>query len=240
MAGNPRLAAAALCAALCAAACSRKPEPLDKWLAIHGDFSQLSRYRKANAGLKPPAPGEKRVIFMGDSITDNWPLAGYFPGKPYIGRGIGGQVTAQMLARFHQDVVALKPAAVVILGGTNDIVGGYIPATDVEGSYISMADIARANGIRVIFASVLPVNNYDPKNRAMTLFCPLNKLRGLNTWLEQYCKTRGFVYLDFFNALKDNNGLLKAEYSNDGVHPNAAGYAAMAPLTQAAIDRALE
>ena len=131
------------------------------------DFGELSRYRDENAHLKPPAPEEKRVVFFGDSITDAWPLPEYFPGKPYVNRGIGGQTTAQMLVRFQQDVIALQPKAVVILAGTNDIAGntGPVRIEDIEANFASFAELAKANGIEVVLSSVLPVHNYTPSRR---------------------------------------------------------------------------
>jgi lysophospholipase L1-like esterase len=125
------------------------------------DFGELSRFRAENERLKPPAPGENRVIFFGDSITDNWSLSEYFPGKPYINRGISGQTTSQMLIRFQQDVIALHPAAVVILAGTNDIAGntGPMRIEDIEANYSSLAELATASGIKLVFSSVTPVHN---------------------------------------------------------------------------------
>src|SRR5205823_782236 len=138
-----------------------------KAAALRDDFGELARYRAADDRLKPAAPNEKRVVFFGDSITDMWNLAGYFPGKLYINRGISGQTTPQMLLRFRQDVIALAPKVVVILAGTNDIAGnpGSMPLEDIEANYASMADLAKARSINVVFASILPVNNYTPESQ---------------------------------------------------------------------------
>jgi lysophospholipase L1-like esterase len=206
------------------------------------DFGQLRRYHDANATLGAPTPGEPRVIFFGDSITDIWKLDDSFPGKHYINRGIGGQTTPQMLVRFRPDVVELKPAVVVILAGTNDIAGNTGPETleQIEGDYASLAELARANSIRVVFSSVMPIN-YDSGPHALLFFLQRSpeKIVKLNAWLEQYCAAHGLVYLDYFSAMVDERGLLKKGLSEDGLHPNAAGFAVMAPLAQAAIEKAL-
>jgi len=203
------------------------------------DWPQLARYRDADATLPPPAPGEKRVVFYGDSITDAWAKKpdAFFPGKPYVDRGISGQTTAQMLLRFRQDVINLHPKAVVILGGTNDIAGNTGPMTPemTEGNWQSMAELAKANGIAVIFASLTPSTEF-PWRRGLQ---PAGKIRALNAWLKQYCATRGLTYLDVLSALTDAEGGMKEGLSLDGVHPNARGYALMEPPTQAAIEKAL-
>ena len=205
------------------------------------DFGQLARYRDANAALKPLAPGENRVVFFGDSITDIWHLDEYFPGKPYINRGIGGQTTPQMLIRFRQDVIELHPKVVVILAGTNDIAGntGPMRLEDIEANYASLAELFRAHGIKVIYSSILPVHNYTP--RAQDFFAQRSpeKILELNVWLKNYCAAEGYLYLDYFRALVDDQGLMKKELADDGLHPNAAGYKIMAPLAEAAIERAL-
>lgn len=205
------------------------------------DFGQLTRYRDANAALRPLAPGENRVVFFGDSITDIWQLDEYFPGKPYINRGIGGQTTPQMLVRFRQDVIELHPKVVVILAGTNDIAGntGPMRLEDIEANYASLAELSRAHGIKVIYSSIMPVHNYTP--RAQDLFAQRSpeKILELNGWLKNYCAAAGFLYLDYFRALADDKGLMKKELANDGLHPNAAGYKIMAPLAEAAIETAL-
>ena len=222
------------------------PSPLDQWRASRielymNDFGELSRYRAENTALKPPAPGEKRVVFLGDSITDNWPLPDYFPGKPYVNRGISGQTTSQMLVRFHQDVVALHPRAVVILAGTNDIAGntGPMRLEDIEANFASLEALARANGIKVIFSSVLPVHNYTPQSQGFFADRSPAKILALNRWLAGYCAAHGCVYLDYFRVMVDDKGLLKKELADDGLHPNRAGYKLMVPLAEAAIAKAL-
>lgn len=206
------------------------------------DWANLNRYRQANAEVTTAD-----VVFMGDSITDAWPQPRYgdfFPGKHYIGRGISGQTTPQMLIRMRPDVVAHKPKVVVILAGTNDIAGNTGPMTNEEiaGNIESMAEIATANGIEVVLSSILPTSNYHqgPNQAApQTVQRPLSRIRALNDWMKQYAASRGHVYLDYFAAMIDEAGMLRAELSGDDLHPNAAGYAIMAPLAQAAIDRAL-
>jgi len=213
------------------------------------DWPDLSRYRDANRALAAPGSGENRVVFMGDSITDAWPqprFGAFFPGKPYIGRGISGQTTPQMLLRFRPDVVALKPKAVVILAGTNDIAGNTGPMTDeqIAGNLASMAEIAKANGIRVVFSSILPVSEYHvrPGDTAppQTTRRPMARITALNAWMKDYAAANGHVYLDYVAAMADAKGLLRAELSEDDLHPNAAGYAIMGPLAEAAIQAALK
>ena len=205
------------------------------------DFGQLARYRDANAALKPPAPGENRVVFFGDSITDIWKLEEYFPGKPYLNRGIGGQTTPQMLVRFRQDVIDLHPRVVVILAGTNDIAGntGPMRLEDIEADYASLAELARANHIAVVFSSVLPIHNYTPKSQDFFAQRSPEKILALNHWLQEYCAASGVVYLDYFSPMVDEKGLLKRELADDGLHPNVTGYKIMAPLAEAAIGKAL-
>jgi len=206
------------------------------------DFGQLNRYRVANAALKPAGPGENRVVFFGDSITDLWHLDEYFPGKSYINRGIGGQTTPQMLVRFRHDVIDLHPKVVVFLAGTNDIAGntGPMRLEDIEANYASMAELARANNIRVVFSSVLPVHNYTPQSQDMYAQRAPEKIVALNRWLKTYVTTQpGCIYLDYFAAMVDDKGLLKRDLAEDGLHPNAAGYKIMAPLAEAAIQQAL-
>ncbi len=202
------------------------------------DWPQLGRYRDSNAALPPPE--KDRVVFFGDSITDAWGRygnTGFFPGKPYVNRGISGQTTPQMLIRFQQDVVALKPAAVLILAGTNDLAGntGLSTVPMIEDNLRSMVTIAQANGIRVILASVLPVGEY-PWRRGVRRGADI---RELNAWMQKYAAATHCTYLDYYTALADADGAMKPGTSKDGVHPTAAGYALMAPLAQAAIDRTL-
>jgi len=203
------------------------------------DWAALARYQSANAQLGPPKAGEQRVVFMGNSITQGWaPLFdSLFPGKPYVGRGISGQTTPQMLVRFRQDVIALKPKVVVILGGTNDIAGNTGPSTleMIEDNLASMTELGKANGIRVVLVSVLPAADYPWKKGIE----PAPKIIALNAWLKQYAASAGAVYLDLHSAMDDGHGGMRPELSGDGVHPNALGYALMARLTAPAIERAL-
>jgi len=205
------------------------------------DYGQLARYRDANAALKPPAAGEKRVVFFGDSITDIWELDESFPGKAYVNRGIGGQTTSQMLVRFRQDVINLQPKAVVILAGTNDIAGntGPISNENIEANFASLAELARAHGIRVVFSSILPVNNYTPESQDFYAQRPMERVLALNRWLKEYCAANHLIYLDYFSAMVDDKGLLKRDLANDGLHPNKAGFAIMAPLAEKAIGNAV-
>jgi len=205
------------------------------------DYGQLARYRDANATLKPPTAGESRAVFFGDSITDIWNIAESFPGKPYINRGIGGQTTSQMLVRFRQDVINLEPKAVVILAGTNDIAGntGPISNEDIEANYSTLAELARAHNLRVIFSSILPVHNYTPKAEEFFAQRPPERILSLNRWIKDYCAANDLIYLDYFSAMVDDKGLLKRDLADDGLHPNKAGYAIMAALAQKAIDKAL-
>jgi lysophospholipase L1-like esterase len=206
------------------------------------DYGQLARYREANAKLGPPPAGENRVVFFGDSITDIWKIAEYFPGKPYVNRGIGGQTTPQMLVRFRQDVIDLQPKVVVILAGTNDIAGNTGPMRneDIEANYASFAELARAHGIRVVYSSVLPVHNYTERSKDFFAQRPMPRILELNTWLKDYCGKNEIVYLDYFPALVDDKGLLKKDLADDGLHPNDAGYKIMAPMAEAAIQKAMK
>jgi lysophospholipase L1-like esterase len=206
------------------------------------DYGQLKRYHDANATLGAPLAGESRVVFFGDSITDIWKLADSFPGKPYINRGIGGQTTPQMLVRFRQDVIDLHPKVVVILAGTNDIAGNTGPMRneDIEADYQSFAELAKANGIRVVYASVLPVHNYTEKSKDFFAQRPPARINALNDWLKDYCTKNKIIYLDYFSALVDDKGMLKKDLAEDGLHPNAEGFKIMAPLAEAAIQKALK
>ncbi len=205
------------------------------------DFGELKRYREADAALKPPVPGGNRVVFLGDSITDYWKLTDYFPGKGYINRGIDGQSTPQMLARFRQDVIDLHPAVLVVLAGTNDVAGvtGRTRNEDIEANYSSMAELARLHHIRVVFASLLPVNNYSEDAKESFALRPRERITALNNWLKDYCAQNGLVYLDYFSAMVDEKGMLKRDLSDEGLHPNAAGYKIMAPLAEKAIAQAM-
>ncbi|HKN15569.1 MAG TPA: SGNH/GDSL hydrolase family protein [Candidatus Sulfotelmatobacter sp.] len=205
------------------------------------DFGELKRYREADASLAQPAPGENRVVFVGDSITDYWKLADYFPGKPYINRGIDGQTTPQMLVRFRQDVIDLHPKVLVVLAGTNDVAGvtGRVRDEEIEANYASMAELAQAHNIHVVFSSLLPVYNYTEDAKESFALRPAERILMLNLWLKDYCVKNGLVYLDYFAALVDDHGMMKRALSDDGLHPNPAGYRVMAPLAEKAIALAL-
>jgi lysophospholipase L1-like esterase len=205
------------------------------------DFGERYLYAGADAALPAPAPGEARVVFLGDSITDRWDLAKSFPGKPYVNRGIGSQVTAQMILRFHQDVIALRPRAVVILAGVNDVQGFLQQESEqqIETNFETMADLADRHGIRPVFASILPVNNDGEKTAHVLEERKPDELRRINAWLKSFCATRGYVYADYYAALVDGRGLMRHGLTEDGVHPLDAGYALMAPIAEAAIEAAL-
>lgn len=208
------------------------------------DWANLALFREANRQLPAPAGGERRVVFVGDSITDVWQrrFAEVFPGRPYVGRAIDGQTTAQMLVRFRPDVIALRPAAVVILAGTNDIAGNTGPMLDqdIEGNLASMAELAAAHGIKVVLASITPTSAYHAAGaEPQTVKRPLSRIRAINTWMREYAASHGHTYLDYYSAMVDANGMLREEFSADDLHPNAKGYAVMAPLAEAAIRTAL-
>ena len=203
------------------------------------DWPNLARYAKANAALGRPAAGERRVVFMGNSITEGWAprFSALFPGKPYIGRGISGQTTPQMLLRFRQDVIALEPAVVVILAGTNDIAGNTGPSTleMIEDNLASMAELAQANGIRVVLCSVLPVFDYPWKPGLE----PAPKIVALNAWIRRYAAQHGHQYADFHSAMADARQGLPPSLAEDGVHPTEAGFRMMAPIVERAIAASL-
>jgi len=211
----------------------------DHGLAV--DFGGLERYKAANAALAPLSAGEKRVVFMGDSITDAWHITGpdgSFPGKPYVNRGISGQTTPQMVVRFRQDVIDLKASVVVILAGTNDLAGNTGPMTleQTEENFASMADLATANGIQVVLCSILPAFDY-PWSPGLQ---PAPKIATLNQWIKSYSAQKGYIYVDYYSAMTDDRGGLPPALSKDGVHPLPAGYAIMAPLAEAGIEQALK
>lgn len=205
------------------------------------DWADLNRYRADDKALGPPAKGVQRVVFLGDSITDFWgrypDTGGFFPGKPYVNRGISGQTTPQMLVRFQQDVVQLHPAAVLILSGTNDIAGNTGPATPemIEDNWKSMAAIATQAGIKVIFASITPALAYPWRPGIH----PAQEIVALNQWLRNYCNEHGYVYVDYYDAMADRAGGMLPGLSRDGVHPTKKGYAVMAPLAEQGIEKAL-
>jgi lysophospholipase L1-like esterase len=205
------------------------------------DWPQLGRYKAEDAALAAPAAGERRVVFYGDSITDAWgrrPGTGtFFPGEPYVNRGISGQTSAQMVVRFHQDVVDLHPKVVVILAGTNDVAENTGPMTPemTMDDFRAMAEMARANGIKVVICAILPAGDF-PWRKGME---PAPKIQALNARLEAWSKAEGMVWVDYYSALADASGAMKPGLSLDGVHPTAAGYAIMAPLAEAGIAKAL-
>lgn len=225
--------------ALCALAAVVTLAPLPARAASDTDWPNLARYHDENAKVPPPVHKEQRVVFMGDSITDIWgrSVGEFFPGKPYINRGISGQTTPQMLIRFRPDVIALKPKAVVINAGINDIAGNTGPTTlaAIEDNLMSMCDLARFNGIRVVLASVTPAKAFGWRKGVD----PRQEIRDLNTWMKSYSAKNGIVFLDYYSALVDSDGGMREGLSSDGVHPTAAGYAIMGPLAEKAIHQAL-
>ncbi len=199
------------------------------------DWPNLNKYQNENANLTPVASGEKRIVFMGDSITEFWSIANpeYFAGKPYVNRGISAQTTPQMLIRFRADVIAIKPAVVIILAGINDIAGNTGPTTldRIANNIFSMAELAQANQIKVILCSVLPAYDFSWKPDQS----PAEKVVALNKMIQNYADTNGILYLDYFSAMNDERNGLKAAYSGDGVHPNKMGYQVMELLAEKAI-----
>jgi lysophospholipase L1-like esterase len=228
---------------------------LDRISKQINDYGNLARYAGENATTPPPAAGVDRVVFMGDSITDGWGHGDkFFPGKPYLNRGISGQTTAQMLLRFQDDVIAMKPKAVAILAGTNDIAGNLGPVSmeSIQSNLAAMAGMARGNNIKVIFSALLPV--CDCKTRAtpgrngqpaaasvinQTTSRPPAKILELNKWMKEYAAKNGILYVDYFTPSVDEKGFLKADITYDGLHPDANGYAIMVPLVEKAISTAL-
>jgi len=213
---------------------------------MYTDWAFLAKYRELNLSLPPVQPGETRVVFMGDSITEGWGMKAtatfpgrgeFFPGKPYLNRGISGQTTPQMLVRFRQDVILLKPKVVVLLAGTNDIAEntGKESPEEIEGNIVSMAEIARASGIRMVLCSVLPASDFS-WHKGLE---PAPKIKALNVWLKDYAAKNALVYVDYYTPMANAQGGLKSELSPDGVHPNKAGYDIMAPLAEAGIADAL-
>jgi len=209
-------------------------------LSYAQDWPGFNRYRNDNEKIGLPALGESRVVFIGNSITDGWSISrpDFFAGKPYVNRGISGQTTPQMLVRFRADVIKLKPKVVVILAGTNDIAGNTGPSTleMIEDNILSMAQLAKANGIRVVLCSVLPVYDYPWKPGIE----PANKIIALNQMLKKDAEIGGMIYVNLYSAFVNEQKGMKAEYSEDGVHPNVAGYKVMEPLVEDAIANALQ
>ena len=203
------------------------------------DWDQFARYHADNVKLKAQPAEPQRVVFMGDSITDSWKLAQSFPGKPYVNRGISGQVTGQMLARMFQDVIDLKPAVVTIFAGTNDIARNNGPETFemVTENLQAMTELAQLHGIRVVLCSIMPIADYGP--RKMSDGRPPADIVRLNTWIKQYAARAKAGFADYYSATVDDKGMLKEGISRDGLHPNEQGYGLMAPVVTAAIQEAL-
>jgi lysophospholipase L1-like esterase len=223
----------------CAALTPYQKSLLDRTLY---DWAFLAKYKSANAALSAPPTNENRVVFMGDSITEGWgqknPDRGdFFPGKPYVNRGISGQTTPQMLVRFREDVLALKPKVVLILAGVNDIAGNTGPATheEITGNIESMAELAHADGIRVVLCSVLPASDF-PWHHGLE---PAPKIRALNAWLKDYAAKNNLVYVNYYDSMVDAEGGMRAGLASDGVHPNKAGYEIMSPIAEKGIAQAL-
>lgn len=237
------LAVAALTAAAqktpgCAETLAALEQRLEAQRQLLWDWAGLIRYGSENTELPKPKPEEPRVVFLGDEITENWSAEKFFPGKPYLNRGIAGQTSAQMLVRFRQDVIKLKPKVVVIAAGTNDIASIHGPITQQMSAenITSMVELAKANNIKIVLASVTPICDCYTKR---SLLRPFGKIIGLNNWLEEYAAASGSVYLNYYAALGQGRNL-KKEFTADGVLLNDAAYAVMAPLAEAAINQALD
>ena len=204
------------------------------------DRDNLRRYAEPNQRLGPPKPDQPRVVFLGDSITDGWRLNEYFPERDFVNRGISGQITGEMLGRMKADVIDLKPSFVLVLAGTNDIARGVAPEV-IQNNLVMIADLAEANKIKPMFASLLPVSDYHKDTNAQnerTKLRPPATISALNDWIRSFCKQRGYAYVDYFSKLVDSAGLLKADLADDGLHPNSAGYRLMAPVALETIDSA--
>ena len=223
---------------------AKTPEQIAKeyaaWTRIKDDWPNFARYREANAKLGTPSLSENRVVFMGNSITDGWIRLSpeFFQGRPYIDRGISGQTSPQMLVRFRADVINLKPKVVLILSGINDIAGNTGPSTleMIQDNIVSMAQLAKANGIKVVLSSILPAYDFPWKPGLN----PAEKVVKVNTWMKDYAAKNGMIYLDYFSALADERKGMPAKYSNDGIHPTKDGYKIMEPLAEKAIAQALD
>jgi lysophospholipase L1-like esterase len=229
-----------------------QPAQMDAWHVererlLHNDWANLERFHAANAALPAPTVDAPRVVMMGDSITEGWrdtitpqgpEMGAFFSGKPYINRGISGQTTPQMLVRFRQDVIELRPAVVVILAGTNDIAGntGETTLEAIEDNFATMCELARAHGIRVVLASVLPAADFPWRPGRH----PAPQIAALNRWLQSYAAANHHIYLDFYTPTATDAGAFRPDLSEDGVHPNKAGYKVMAPLLEKAIAAAVQ
>ena len=203
------------------------------------DWNQLGRYHQDDLLLEaqPRVPG--RVVFLGDSITDGWELGKFFPGKPYVNRGISGQTTPQMLVRMYPDVIDLKPDAVILLAGTNDVAGNTGPETAkmIEENFKAITELAQAHNIKVILCSLTPVSDYT--EHPQTKRRPPAQILDLNAWIKSYAARVNATFADYYSAVVDSKGMLKDGYSNDGLHPNDRGYALLVPVAQAAIEKVL-
>lgn len=223
----------------CASTVEALEQRMETQRRLLADWAGLIRYGSENTELPKPKPGEDRVVFLGDEITERWGQgqAKFFPGKPYFNRGIKGQTTPQMLVRFRQDVIKLNPKVVVILAGTNDIASFYEPITQgmMAENITSIVELAKANNIRVVLSSLTPINDYHAKQSSLR---PFGKIIGINGWLKDYAAQSGSVYLDYYSAMAEGRNL-KRDLSDDGLLPNDAGYAVMAQLAEAAIAQAL-
>jgi lysophospholipase L1-like esterase len=203
------------------------------------DRDNLRRYADSNAKVQSAVVGRARVVFLGDSITDSWRLNEYFPDRDFINRGISGQITGELLGRMKADVIDLKPAAVLVLAGTNDLARG-VPVETIQSNLWMIANLAAANGIKPLLAGILPVSDYHKSQNPafeQTTRRPPEKIRAINAWLSGFCRQRGFTYVNYYDSLVDSSGFLKAELANDGLHPNSDGYRIMAPIAQEAIER---
>jgi lysophospholipase L1-like esterase len=209
------------------------------------DWPNLTRYRQANADLQRSGDAVP-VVFQGDSITDRWDdegSGGFFPGRHYVNRGIGGQTTPQMLIRLRPDVLSHHPKVMLLLAGTNDIAGNTGPMSDqdIEQNIAAIAELSAANGVKVVLAGILPISDYHQKPDvvAQVIRRPMSRIAAVNAWIKQYASEHGHLFLDYAPAISDARGMLKAEFSEDDLHPNALGYAQMAPLAEAAIAKAM-
>lgn len=222
-------------AGLCLLACVAPAQDHDRIHRLLTDWAGLTRYGSDDTEVRPPKPGENRVVFFGDQITENWKP--FFPGRPYLNRGIADQTSPQMLVRFRQDVISLKPKVVIIEAGTNDLASLTGPSTEamIAENFRSMVELAKLHGIRVVLASVTPVCDCYRKQTALR---PQGKIIGLNGWIKDYAAESGSVYLNYYAALAEGRNF-KKELTDDGLVPNEAGYQVMAPLAEKAIAEAL-
>ncbi len=203
------------------------------------DWNQLGRYHADDERLKALSPDPNRVVFLGDSITDGWKLDQFFPGKPYVNRGISGQTTPQMLVRMYPDVIDLKPAALIVLAGTNDIAHNTGPETltMIEENLQAITELAQAHGIKVVLCSLTPISDYTA--HPQSAHRPPADILKLNDWMKSYTQQVHAGFADYYSATVDDKGMLKDGFSGDGLHPNAKGYALMVPVAQAALDQVM-